>query len=241
MRIPRLWFSMAITVRIINTAPTTNTSDIATSTTTRPPLADIRRKPAPAPRALSLSAVINCARLACRAGASPKSSAVTNETPSVNKRTGWSIATFASSGMESGGTMARMTRKAPKASAAPRTPPNVESSTLSVSNWRMSRPRVAPSEARSAISRCLVAARESKRFETLAQAISRSMPTAPKRIQSTSRSPLGKVSLNESKPTRHFSGKAAGSRCLRSAMMGRRSVSACASVTPGFKRPSKCT
>src|SRR5262249_44192017 len=36
-------------------------------------------------------------------------------------------------------------------------------------------------------------------------------------------------------------GKAAASRCLRSEIMGRRSASACASVTPGFKRPSKWT
>ncbi len=52
---------------------------------------------------------------------------------------------------------------------------------------------------------------------------------------------LGNVSLNDSSPTRHVSGNCAGSRALRSATIGRRSASACASVTPGFSRPSRCT
>ena len=53
--------------------------------------------------------------------------------------------------------------------------------------------------------------------------------------------PLGNVSLNGSRPTRHLSGNCAGSRFFRSAMIGRRSASACASVTPGFSRPSRWT
>ena len=53
-------------------------------------------------------------------------------------------------------------------------------SRLSVSNWRMIRPRDAPSDRRMAISRCRANARASIRFDTLAQPISRIRPNATK-------------------------------------------------------------
>jgi hypothetical protein len=55
---------------------------------------------------------------------------------------------------------------------------------LSVRSWRTSRSREAPSALRMAISFPRAAARDSSRLATLAQAISRTKPTAP---SSTSR------------------------------------------------------
>ena len=128
------------------------------------------------------------------------------------------------------------------ASGTPTITPPKAMRRLSVSSCRASRARPAPIAARTAISRWRVAARDSRRFETFTHAISSSSPTAAKRIHSVSRRPLGNVSLNESRPTRQrLSGNCAGSRCARSATIGRRSASACASVTPAFSRPSTCT
>ena len=55
----------------------------------------------------------------------------------------------------------------------------IDSSTLSTSSWRTMRQRVAPSETRTDISRARPAERASSRLATLAQAISRTKPTAP--------------------------------------------------------------
>ena len=53
-----------------------------------------------------------------------------------------------------------------------------DSSTLSVRNWRISRPRPAPIELRMPISRRRAADRESSRFARFTQAISSTNPTA---------------------------------------------------------------
>ena len=58
-------------------------------------------------------------------------------------------------------------------------PPIMESSTLSVRSCRTMRPRAAPMAARIAISRERPIARANSRLATLAQAISRTQPTAP--------------------------------------------------------------
>ena len=64
-----------------------------------------------------------------------------------------------------------------RATASPRSAPSVDSSKLSVSSCRMTRPRAAPSATRIAISRRRTAARASSRFATFAQAISSTSPT----------------------------------------------------------------
>ncbi len=63
------------------------------------------------------------------------------------------------------------------ASASPSAPPMAASSTLSVSNWRITRQRSAPMLSLTAISRRRAAARVSSRFAMFAQAISRIRPT----------------------------------------------------------------
>ena len=59
------------------------------------------------------------------------------------------------------------------ATRRPTPPPARPRSTLSVSSWRATRPRPAPSARRMAISRCRTDDRASSRFATFAHAISR--------------------------------------------------------------------
>ncbi|MBA3258691.1 MAG: hypothetical protein H0T68_04410 [Gemmatimonadales bacterium] len=68
----------------------------------------------------------------------------------------------------------------PNASASPPPPPIRPSTARSVSSWVVSRPRVAPSAALSAISRRRAAARASWRFAEFAQAMSSTNPTTPR-------------------------------------------------------------
>ena len=91
--------------------------------------------------------------------------------------------------------------------AAPTAPATSARSRLSVSNWRTSRLRLAPSAARTVISRCRAApstAGGSTRSRTRSRAAARPHRTAP-RCRGVM--PLGNVSLNDSRPTRHLSGK----------------------------------
>ena len=55
---------------------------------------------------------------------------------------------------------------------------------LSTKNCRTSRPWLAPNAIRAAISRCRPTARDSRRFATLAQAISNTNPTATRSTSS---------------------------------------------------------
>ena len=63
------------------------------------------------------------------------------------------------------------------ATSSPHTVPMSESSTDSVNTWRISLQPPAPSDTRSAISRCRVAPRASNRLATLVHARSNSSPT----------------------------------------------------------------
>ncbi len=69
--------------------------------------------------------------------------------------------------------------------SSPPKPPAAE--ILSVNNCRMIRMRLAPRAERTAISLCLAVAQVSSKFATLAQAISRTNVTAPRRTRSTTR------------------------------------------------------
>ena len=68
---------------------------------------------------------------------------------------------------------------AQSASNSANAPPNTPSNALSVSIWRINRQRPAPSAARTASSFSRPAERASCRLATLAQAMSRTQPTAP--------------------------------------------------------------
>ena len=116
-------------------------------------------------------------REACRAGTSPKSSVDNSESPSANRRTVVSIRTSSMRGRLAGdnATSPCTSMDASRRPASPATPARTQ---LSVSSCRTTRPRPAPSAARSAISRVRPAARASRRFAMLAQPMSHTTPTA---------------------------------------------------------------
>ena len=93
-----------------------------------------------------------------------------------------------------GGVSASSAGTLQKARRIPSPAPVTDSSTLSVSNWRMMRFLPAPSAARSAISRPLPDARASRRFAVLAQAIRSRSPTAPNIMSRGSATELDKSS-----------------------------------------------
>ncbi len=69
------------------------------------------------------------------------------------------------------------------------------SSRLSISIWRTSRQRLAPSDARTAISRSRVVARASSMFATLAHAMRSSRPTAAANVYTVVRNPPTTLSI----------------------------------------------
>ena len=121
---------------------------------------------------------------------------------------------------------------------SPIPPPIAESMTLSVSNWRMIRPRPAPMAARIVISRLRTVARTSSRFATFAHAISRTKLTAPSNTHNDERTFRTMISCIGSTPKPPWRPSALGK-------VPRNSFAACcscalaaASVIPGFSRPA---
>ena len=126
----------------------------------------------------SLSESLRLSREIWSAGASPKMIPVSSEMPNVHSNTNTFSPTFWKL-TRSRGLIAIRALMPSQAKPSPRTLPSSASSKLSVSNWRMIRARRAPRAARSAISFSRVVASESRRFATLAQAMSNTKPTAP--------------------------------------------------------------
>ncbi len=111
---------------------------------------------------------------------------MTTETKSVKAITGASMPISSARGSSPG--LSATTERTPQyASSRPSTPPASASSRLSVSSWRTSRSRLAPSAVRTAISFERAAARASNRLATLAQAMSSTNPTAPSSTSSAGR------------------------------------------------------
>jgi hypothetical protein len=124
-----------------------------------------------------------------------------------------------------------------RASSRPPAAPTSASSTLSLSIWRISRPRRAPRAERTPISCSRTALRARSRFATFTQAMSSTSATAPAstgsagRIWSTICSWMG-TSVTDQPALR------AGTSCASAAAMVRMSLDACSSVTPAFSRAS---
>ena len=112
------------------------------------------------------------------AGTKPKMKAVKNESPSVKASTRGSSPIWSSRGMLPGFNLTRRSRLL-QASVRPAAPPMSARMKLSASNCRIMRDRLAPNAARIDISFWRVSPRASKRFATLAQAMSSTNPTAP--------------------------------------------------------------
>ena len=186
---------------INNPEPASNTIASAVwATTTKSPspkrrMKKRRRLPWLTEGALSLSAPIRSGLEAWSAGANPKMMPTSTVVKNVNAITRPSRLTCASRGT-SGGLSAIKPWTAQRATNNPHEPPINARKVLSVSNCRISRQRLAPSAARVAISRCLVDARARRRLATVAQAISRTKPTAPNRTSNAGRTLPTMVSCN---------------------------------------------
>ena len=100
------------------------------------------------------------------------------------------------------------------------------------------RPHPAPSARRIATSFCRAAARESCKWATLAQAISRTKPTAPSKTRSSSRTPaVWLASRGRTLMPTSFLHSIRGYAVLNSEKTRCISARACASVTPALRRP----
>jgi hypothetical protein len=133
--------------------------------------------------------------------------------------------------------LARSALTASEASTSPAAPPITESTTLSVSSWRTSRPLPAPNATRTATSRSRAAARASSRLATFAQAMSSTSPTAPLKTRSAGRtSPTRSsfIATTSDCSVAFVSGYCSASRFSTPAS----SAPACCTVTPGLSRPN---
>ena len=123
-----------------------------------------------------------------------------------------------------------------QASASPAAAPSAASSTISVSSWRISRARPAPSELRTPISRRRAAERESSRLARFTHAISRTNPTAAVRVNSAGRilptAASCRLLMVVSHPELEL-----GNCCSARAAMALRSACAAASEAPALSRP----
>ena len=158
-------------------APTRSTTASATSATTR--AARTRRRPrlVPPPRVLAVSAVESAGLDPCSAGPMPETSPVANAATAATASTRASMPIVATRARFSGKAVAS-TRTESQASARPTMVPATDTTRLSIRTRWTSRPRLAPSAARTAASRCCTEARASQRFATFAHAMSSTMATA---------------------------------------------------------------
>jgi hypothetical protein len=117
-------------------------------------------------------------------------------------------------------------------------PPKLANTRLSVSNWRIIRPRLAPSAVRMTKSRCRALVRTSNKLATLAQAISNTKPTAPNKTNKAGRTGPTSWSRNgiTATPMSRF---VTGYCAPRRAAIDCISSFACATVRPGFRRPMR--
>ena len=167
-------------------APMASANDSATCTTT----SALRNRPddpvTPRPACLSASFTSTCP--ACHAGLLPKSMLATTETPAAKSNTVQFTWMSARRGNPTCWAVACVSTRVPaNASSSPSAQPADAMTPLSTSSWRTSAVRLAPSAARTAISRCRPMARASSKLATLAHAINRTSETAPIRKYSVAR------------------------------------------------------
>ena len=171
-------------VRSIRPAPARSTSAAATSDTT----SRLRRRRCPVeePRLPSFKVSCRSVTETWSAGASPNTTPVTSESPRVKASTQPSTPMFSMRGRPPG-TAASTARVPSQAMASPAMPPARDSTTLSVSSWRTTRARAAPSARRMAISFWRRVKRARSRFATFVQAMRSTKPTAPSRTRRVGR------------------------------------------------------
>ena len=211
---------------------------VATSPTTSKP----RRPPRPLV-VVRLSDVIADAAesaVACHAGAMPNSSPATTAAAAQKPMTRASNSTTTPGGNRSGGIAEAAAFRTTAPAATPRTPPMSDSIRLSVTSWRTTRHRLAPSADRIASSRSRTVARAISRLATFAQQISRTKPTTPRKSSDVCRSsaPITAFCSGSSAAPRpvFVFGNSRASPAVTPAM----SAAACSRVMPGFSRPITC-
>ena len=216
-------------------APTSSIKDMAICVATKIFRIRVAVFPAIAERPPCFNASTRFTRVPVSAGAKPNSKAVASETASVNASTRQSMATDASCGIASTCIFVTLTSAA-LASSNPAAEPSNDSSKVSASSWRINPPRAEPSAARNASSRCRAEFRTSNKFARFTQAISKIKPTAPISRNSMGRSDPARVSSNFFSTT--LTPWSTGCAAANASATTVRSACACATVTPGFMRPS---
>ena len=188
-----------ICCRLFTVSPATATSMTASATSlvTSTRVID-RARPAVAPRVEpSRSASLGCARATCNAGSVPAMKPQSVATPAEKVSTAGSSPIAARRGKLAGAIVAK-SRSSAAARPSPRAPPPSERRSVSVISCRSNRPRPAPSAVRTAISRCLVMARASRRLATFAHAISSTTAVVPSSTHNACRGPRVATSCSAS-------------------------------------------
>ncbi len=216
-------------------APLSSTRASATSPITSTLRRELRRKPMELPRPPSRNAEIRSVRAIWMAGASPNRTPVKMAMAAVNRSTRASTAISPARGRMFGVRFPNR-RVPPQASTRPTAAPRLESSTLSVSSWRIRRPRPAPNALRMPISLRRAADRDSSRLARFTQAISSTKPTAAVSVTIAGRTFPTTVSRRLCRVVSHPALEAGYAFSARAAMMFR-SACAAASVTPSRRRP----
>jgi hypothetical protein len=185
---PGRTFCSARKLRISSPAPTSSTTDSATSATMRNSRILCRPGP-PAPRKPPWRAACGSAAAERSAGTSAKTTTVASVTPRAKPSTDPSTAISANLGRLAGRSV-RSTAIAQNVSVSPSPPAAAARIPASVSTCRSMAPRLAPSAARRANSPSRAVARVSSRLATLAQAMSSTSATAPMSSSSAGRACL---------------------------------------------------
>jgi hypothetical protein len=162
--------------------PVSSSSESATWTTTR--VRRSRPRPPAIEPACSLSAPTRSGRDTWSAGSRPKRIAASAAATKLKTRTRPSTLGEIASRICSSGASSCSPRMVQYDTARPAMAPIAARTKLSTRSWRTMRRRPAPSPSRIEISRSRAAARATSRFDTLAQAMTRTRPTSAARILS---------------------------------------------------------
>ena len=219
-------------LRISSPAAITSMMERATSAIAREPRRR-RDTDTAAPRPAAFRDSVSAVRDASKAGAKPNASPVNTASPTVKINTSQSTCTSTRRGV-SPGSRDLSAERPNTARRNPNRAPTAASKTLSVSNCRAMRWRPAPRAERIPISFCREAARDRVKFATLAQAISRMIPTAPSsnssRVRTSATMPFRSAITVTS--AFHALGMVQGNKSNTRDWNRRISAPACALVTP---------
>ncbi len=233
---PRSTVTSRMKLETKSPAPTTSMTASATSATTRAERTRCFIRPPVADRPPSRSDACRFGRDNCSAGITPQRRPVTTAAIAATRRTRKSRPTVASRGRSSG-IEARSTLTPHSAMSSATASPAIDNTRLSTNKLRAMRHRLAPRAARTDISLDRFAALTSIRLATLAQAIRRTQPTAPRsntiqfRVRPTVASCSGAAA-------QVLSSNQSGYFASRADVILSISRRTCSIVVPSFRRPT---